>query len=272
MSGVALADRVRDKAAVIASELAAEGGPVRLTVISTADRCAGSRLRQFSALADSSNVRVDVLDLGESADSHTIASALRDLQSDPRIHGVVLFGRSATEPSAAEDDDAIALLEEARVEHLKDVAGTAGVPVTVLALQSVLDHCRIDVYGKDTVVATRSRILYDHMRFVLERRGATMHMDAECATTGPPCTEGVDVLIRTGDLQPEPSLNPGAVVLDVSAHALGAGPTLAASADVFPDAAAVAPFREAVGPVALALLLSNTVHAAAPHLPRCHGA
>ncbi|MFF9772312.1 hypothetical protein ACF1HJ_01275 [Streptomyces sp. NPDC013978] len=269
MSAVAVADRVRSKVAVIASELAAEGGPVRLIVISTADRSATSRLRHFTALADSSNIGVDVLDLGASADRHIVVSALHSLETDPRIHGVVLFGRPAPEPPTAVDDT-IALFEEARTDRLKDVASTAGVPVTVLALQLVLDHCGLDLRGKDIVLATRSRILDEHMPHVLERQGATVRLDTGWSADRHPRAEGVDVLIRTEGSKADPSLNPGAVVLDASTHALGAGPTVAASADVFPQAAAVFPFCEAAEPVIQALLLRNAVHAAAPHLPCCN--
>jgi methylenetetrahydrofolate dehydrogenase (NADP+)/methenyltetrahydrofolate cyclohydrolase len=173
-------------------------------------------------------------------------------------------------------------IDEARViraiDPVKDVDGlhplNAGelylgrptlVPATPLGIMALLDEYRIRLEGQRAVVIGRSSIVGKPMAHLLLQANATVTICHSRTVDLARHTRDADVLVAAvgvaGLVSPE-LVKPGATVIDVGMNRTEAGLV----GDIDPGAAEYAshltPVPGGVGPMTIALLLRNTVHAA----------
>ncbi len=127
----------------------------------------------------------------------------------------------------------------------------------------LLDSARIDIAGRHAVVVGRSPILGKPVGMLLLGRDATVTL---CHSH----TDGLPEVVRTGDLvvaavgRPDyirgDWIKPGAVVVDAGYNPGNIGDV--ALSEAVGVASAITPVPGGVGPVTIAVLLEQTVHAA----------
>jgi methylenetetrahydrofolate dehydrogenase (NADP+)/methenyltetrahydrofolate cyclohydrolase len=217
-------------------------------------------------------VHGEVHELAGSSSEADVLAKVRALNAHPSIHGMIV---QLPLPGAI---DPQRVLQSIAVE--KDVDGfnwsNLGAlvdghmrltPCTPLGVVHMLDRAGIEIEGRHAVVIGRSSIVGKPLALLLIARGATVTV---CNSRTPRLgdfTRSADILIAaagraglvTGDM-----VKPGAVVIDVGINRLPNG-KLAGDVDyaaVSAVAAAISPVPGGVGPMTVAMLVSNTVAAA----------
>lgn len=249
-------------AAVLAGD-----NPASVTYVHMKRRaCDKAGIRSVERVFDASASQSDVLD------------AVRALNADPDVHGILV---QHPMPKNLDEDEILAAVDPA-----KDVDGIGRsslgdlvlghpsfVSCTPAGMVELLDRYKLPIEGKHAVVVGRSVILGKPLALLLTNRNATVTVchsrtrdladiirqaDILCACLGKP-------EFITGDM-----LKPGAVVLDagynrVEGRATDVGDChFDSCASV---ASAITPVPGGVGPMTIATLLANTVTGA----ERAHG-
>lgn len=212
-------------------------------------------------------------EFGADATQEEIMNCIRELNADPTIHGILV------QHPLPKGLDEYAVLSE--VSPMKDADGIGRgslgdlvngaadfVACTPAGMVELLDRYSIPIEGKRAVVIGRSVILGKPLALLLLNRNATVTVchsrtqnlaevireaDIVCAAVGRP-------EMITGDM-----LKPGAVVLDAGYNRVpGRDKDVGdchyeSCAEV---ASAITPVPGGVGPMTIAVLLSNTVKAA----------
>ena len=202
----------------------------------------------------------------------TLLATLREINSDPSIHAILL---QLPLPDGLDEDAAINAIAPA-----KDVDGLhpfnlgnllAGkpilVPCTPAGCLEILDHYGIELTGAEAVILGRSRLVGKPLAQLLLGRHATVTMCHTRTRDLAAHTRRADVLcvaagkagVVAGDMIKE-----GAVVIDVGITRLDTG-KLVGDVD-FESASrrarAITPVPGGVGPMTIAMLLRNTLVAA----------
>lgn len=206
-----------------------------------------------------------------------VEDLLDQLNEDPEVHGILLQLPlpKGLDSTAATD----------RISPLKDVDGltpiSAGllalgrprfVPCTPLGIQVLLERTGAKVEGSNVVVVGRSNLVGRPISLLLSLKGPSANATVTLCHTGTTDlqahTTQADILIVaagapggiTGDM-----IKPGAVVIDVGisrgADGKLVGDVEFASASEI--AGAITPVPGGVGPMTVAMLMSNTAEAAA---------
>jgi methylenetetrahydrofolate dehydrogenase (NADP+)/methenyltetrahydrofolate cyclohydrolase len=217
-----------------------------------------------------------------------LASIVHGLNANRKIHGILV---QSPLPKHI-DEEAMTLL----IDPAKDVDGfhpfNVGLmligkpgllPCTPHGIIKLLEHYQIDPDGKEVVVVGRSNIVGKPVAAMLMQKGimanATVTVAHSRSKNLPEITRRADILIAaigrpntiTGDM-----VNPGAVVIDVGVnrienaaakkgYSLVGDVDFAACAD---RASYITPVPGGVGPMTIAMLMSNTVTAAELSLPK----
>jgi methylenetetrahydrofolate dehydrogenase (NADP+)/methenyltetrahydrofolate cyclohydrolase len=246
--------------------------------------------------AGETGLRTDLVRLPESAALDDVLSAVKELNRSDAHDGILVQSPlpAALGPSAEQ-----AVFDT--VDPAKDVDGfhpeNVGrlvqgrptlVPCTPSGIIELLDRTGIEIKGRRAVVIGRSDIVGKPVSLLLLHRHATVTICHSRTVDLPEVARAADILVvaigRAGFVTSS-FVKPGAVVIDVGmnqvddrSRALGlfpeGHPRLAAFdrrgsvlvGDVHPQVAEVAgaltPVPGGVGPLTIALLLSNTLHAA----------
>jgi methylenetetrahydrofolate dehydrogenase (NADP+)/methenyltetrahydrofolate cyclohydrolase len=218
------------------------------------------------------DVHGEVHELAGSSTEADVLARVQALNAHPAIHGMIV------QLPLPKGIDPQRVLQSIAVE--KDVDGfnwsNLGAlvdghmrlaPCTPLGVVHMLDHAGIEIEGRHAVVIGRSSIVGKPLALLLIARGATVTV---CNSRTPRLgdfTRSADILIAaagraglvTGDM-----VKPGAVVIDVGINRLPNG-KLAGDVDyaaVSAVAGAISPVPGGVGPMTVAMLVSNTVAAA----------
>jgi methylenetetrahydrofolate dehydrogenase (NADP+)/methenyltetrahydrofolate cyclohydrolase len=203
---------------------------------------------------------------------------LRQLNDDPAVHGILL---QLPLPAGLDEAEAIGVISaEKDVDGLTPVnlgrllAGESTlVPCTPAGCVEILDHYGAELKGAEAVVVGRSRLVGKPLAHLLLARHATVTMchtrtreladhtrraDVLCVAAGRPGT-------ITGDM-----VKPGAWVIDVGINRLDTGKLVGDVdfASVSPRVHAITPVPGGVGPMTVAMLMRNTLHAAQRQLAR----
>jgi methylenetetrahydrofolate dehydrogenase (NADP+) / methenyltetrahydrofolate cyclohydrolase len=199
------------------------------------------------------------------------------LNDDPAVHGILVQmplpkhiapARVIEAISSAKDVDGYSVESAGRL-----VAGLPGFrPCTPWGCMKLIESTGIDLRGKHAVVIGRSNTVGKPMALLLLQADATVTV---CHSKTPDLgvhTRQADVVVaavgRAGTLT-GPMVKPGAIVIDVGMNRNTAG-KLCGDVDfasVAEVAGAITPVPGGVGPMTIAMLLSNTVDAA----ERAHG-
>lgn len=278
LDGKALAQQVRSQVTAEVAQLQAETGMIPgLTVVLVGGNPASQvyvRNKQNACKAAGMNGTLERLPIEVS--QAELVAVIDRLNADPTVHGILV-----QLPLPPQIDERL-ILE--RIDPRKDVDGfhpenvgllTIGsprfVPCTPLGIRELLIESGVTTRGAHAVVLGRSNIVGKPMALLLLRKGKGGDATVTVCHTGsrdiPSITRQADILIaavgRPEQVQAD-WIKPGAVVIDVGIHKREDG---SLCGDVhYPSvsevASAITPVPGGVGPMTVAMLLRNTLHAA----------
>ncbi|HEY1370266.1 MAG TPA: bifunctional 5,10-methylenetetrahydrofolate dehydrogenase/5,10-methenyltetrahydrofolate cyclohydrolase [Gaiellaceae bacterium] len=272
LDGKALAARVREEVAADVREL----GDVGLaTVLVGDDPASDIYIRRKHEAAREVGIQSHDRRLPASIEQDELLEIVAELNSDPAIDGVLVQS-----PLPGHLDEARVI--EA-VEPAKDVDGfhpvNAGrlylgrpwlVPATPLGIMQLLDEYRIQVAGARAVVVGRSNIVGKPVLHLLIQANATVTVCHTRTVDLPRHTLDADILVVAAGraaLVSADMVKVGAAVVDVGMNRTEGGLV----GDVDPGAAEraqfITPVPGGVGPMTIAMLLSNTIKAARARRP-----
>ena len=199
---------------------------------------------------------------------------LQAVNEDDSIHGVLLFRPL---PRHLNEDKIVnALAVEKDVDGITDLSmasvfmgrGAGYAPCTPSACMRILDHYGIDCTGKKAVVIGRSLVVGKPAAMMLLKKNATVTVCHTKTVDMPAVVREADVVIvaagRAGIVGAD-YLRPGQVVIDVGINR-GADGKLHGDvnfAEAGEKAGYITPVPGGVGPMTRAMLMLNTVEAAA---------
>jgi methylenetetrahydrofolate dehydrogenase (NADP+)/methenyltetrahydrofolate cyclohydrolase len=268
IDGKALALKVR---AQVAEDVAEFGEPVCLATILVGDDPA-SHIYVGSKHKASHEAGIDSRDhrFPEPTPESEVLDLIADLNADDEVDGILVqlpLPDHMDEPKVTRS-----------VDPAKDVDGfhplNAGllylgeplhVPATPLGVMRMLAEYGVEIKGAEAVVVGRSEIVGKPMASLLLAEHATVTICHSRTEDLPGHTRRADVLVaavgRPGTVTPD-MVKPGATVVDVGVTRTDSGIV----GDVDPAVAEVAglmtPVPGGVGPMTIAMLLSNTLQAA----------
>jgi len=203
---------------------------------------------------------------------HKLATTLEQLNADPTVTGILL------QLPLPDHLDAAALI--ARIDPDKDVDGLTTLsagrlaqgapglrPCTPSGVIELLDASQIPIEGAHAVVVGRSELVGKPLAQLLLQRNATVTICHSRTRDVNAVCKQADILVAAAGvpgLIGAESVKPGATVIDVGIHRTDDGLRgdvgFAAVSEV---AGAITPVPGGVGPMTIAMLLQNTVTAAA---------
>ncbi len=212
-------------------------------------------------------------DLPGSSSEVDVLKLLDQLNRDPDVHGIIVQLPVPKHLDARRLSQAIAVEKDVDGFNWKNlgalVEGAPGIlPCTPRAAMMMLDHAKIQIEGRHAVVVGRSNIVGKPVALLLIGRGATVTV---CNSRTPDLgavTRQADILVvATGKagLITRDMVKPGAAVIDVGINRLPSGKIAGDVAfDEVKDVAGwITPVPGGVGPMTVAMLVENTVNAAA---------
>ncbi|MDX1931594.1 MAG: bifunctional methylenetetrahydrofolate dehydrogenase/methenyltetrahydrofolate cyclohydrolase FolD [Capsulimonadales bacterium] len=230
-------------------------------------------VRMKRKACEKAGIRSVAHEFGADATREQLLDTIRALNADPTIHGILVqhpLPRGLDEfeilAAVAPEKDADGIGRASLGDLVKGEANF--VSCTPAGMVELLDRYGLPIAGKHAVVIGRSVILGKPLALLLLNRNATVticHSKTENLTD---ITRQADILCAcvgrpemiTGEM-----LKPGAVVLDAGYNRVpGRGQDVGDCdfASCAAVASAITPVPGGVGPMTIALLLSNTVKAA----------
>ncbi|WP_037908861.1 bifunctional 5,10-methylenetetrahydrofolate dehydrogenase/5,10-methenyltetrahydrofolate cyclohydrolase [Actinacidiphila yeochonensis] len=274
MDGAGLARRVVEEAAARAAELTRRTGaaPCLATVLVGEDPASVTYVRMKQARSAKAGILSRHIGLPATTTTSELVDTLTALSDDPDVHGILL-----QHPVGPHIDERAAF--EAIAPH-KDVDGVTthsfaamsfGLPgfvsCTPGGIMRLLDEYAVELAGRHAVVVGRSAILGKPAGMLLLARDATV---TYCHSR----TANLSAIVREADVvvaavgRPRlirgEDVKPGAVVIDAGYSAGNVGDVDFDSART--RAGLITPVPGGVGPMTIAVLLAQTVAAAARQL------
>lgn len=272
IDGKAIAAKVREEVAQEVKALQAQGVTPGLAVVLVGNDAASQvYVRSKEKACAQVGINSVVHRLPEETTQTELLALIRKLNQDPTVHGILV-----QLPVPKHIDPKVVQMA---VSPDKDVDGfhplnvgrlwanrPGHIPCTPLGIMRLLDESQVELAGKKAVVIGRSDIVGKPMAALLLQRNATVTIcHSYTQNVAEECREADIVVVAVG----KPGfikgewLKPGSTVIDVGINRLPTG--LVGDVD-FPSAAEVAgkitPVPGGVGPMTIAMLLSNTVQAA----------
>ena len=284
IDGKTVARKVLDECQAALVKLAEKGIRPGLAVVLVGDDPAsrayvGSKDRTCRELG----LHSEKIELPATATQEDVLEVVRRLNADPAIHGILV----QSPPPAHIDEAAIVRA----INPAKDVDGfhpenvarlaledpAAFVPCTPLGCQRLLMEYGIETAGARVVIIGRSMIVGKPLAMLLMARGpggdATVTVAHSRTRDLPSVCREADILIaaigRPGFVTAD-FVKPGAVVIDVGINRVAdsttkSGYRITGDVDyeaVAPLCRAITPVPGGVGPMTIAMLISNTLKAA----------
>ena len=223
------------------------------------------------------------LELPASTTQSDLLNRVEELNRDPKVHGILV----QSPPPKQIDEAAIVRALDPRKDvdgfHPLNVAKlamgdpTGFVPCTPLGVQRLLIESKIDIAGAHVVVLGRSMIVGKPVALLLMQKAkggdATVTVAHSRSKNLEEITCSADILIAAigrAHFVKADHVRDGAVVIDVGINRVDDPSTErgyrlvgdVAFAEVAPKAKAITPVPGGVGPMTIAMLMSNTVKAA----------
>lgn len=284
IDGVAIARSIREEAAREAARLTERGTRPGLAVVLVGEDPASTvYVRSKGKACDEAGMHSVTFTLPGSSSQADLVSVVNVLNRDPLIHGILV---QMPLPKHMDPDAVIRA-----IDPRKDVDGfhpvnvgklligerDGFVPCTPLGIQEMLKRSGVETKGAEVVIVGRSNIVGKPMAALLVQdasgANATVTVCHSRTRDLSAHTRRADIVIAaagragliTGDM-----LKPGAVVIDVGMNRIAAEPAARRDrlvGDVDFDSASVVaskitPVPGGVGPMTIAMLLSNTVKSA----------
>jgi len=223
------------------------------------------------------------LELPASTTQSDLLNRVEELNRDPKVHGILV----QSPPPKQIDEAAIVRALDPRKDvdgfHPLNVAKlamgdpTGFVPCTPLGVQRLLIESKIDIAGAHVVILGRSMIVGKPVALLLMQKAkggdATVTVAHSRSKNLEEITCSADILIAAigrAHFVKADHVRDGAVVIDVGINRVDDPSTErgyrlvgdVAFAEVAPKAKAITPVPGGVGPMTIAMLMSNTVKAA----------
>lgn len=193
-----------------------------------------------------------------------------DLNNDTKIHGILV---QLPLPKGLDEGEIIN-----RIDPAKDVDGfhpinvgklcigeEAFIPCTPAGIMHMMDTIGYDPSGKKAVVLGRSNIVGKPMAQLLLQRNATVTLcHSKTKNLAVECRQADILVAAVGrpEMVKADWIKPGAVVIDVGISKIGTKTVGDVAFEQAKNAAGwITPVPGGVGPMTIAMLLSNTVHA-----------
>jgi methylenetetrahydrofolate dehydrogenase (NADP+)/methenyltetrahydrofolate cyclohydrolase len=284
IDGIAIARRVRERVALDAAELKAQGIVPGLTVVLVGDDPASAfYVGAKEKACTEAGMNGETIRLPATTTEAELLAVVDRLNADPAVHGILV---QMPVPKGINPQAVIR-----RIDPLKDVDGfhpvNAGkvligdadgfAPCTPAGVQVMLTESGVDTSGKEAVILGRSTIVGKPMAALLIQSGK----GADCTVTI--ChsrtkdlaahTRRADILIAAigkPEMVTADMVKPGAVVIDVGINRVD-DPSAKKGYRIVGDvrfdevrevASRITPVPGGVGPMTIAMLLANTVRAA----------
>ncbi|MFJ9839728.1 bifunctional 5,10-methylenetetrahydrofolate dehydrogenase/5,10-methenyltetrahydrofolate cyclohydrolase [Kitasatospora sp. NPDC101155] len=276
MDGTDLARRITETSAAAAEEIREHTGasPCLATVLVGEDPASVTYVRMKQARCAKAGIHSRHVALPASVSTSGLVEAVTALSEDPDVHGILL-----QHPVGAHIDERAAF--EA-IAPDKDVDGVTmhsfaamgfGLPgfvsCTPGGIMRLLDEYGVDLTGKHAVVVGRSPILGKPVGMLLLGRDATVTYCHSRTVDLPLVVREADVLVAAVG-RPRfingADIKPGAVVIDAGYNPGNVGDVDFETARR--RASLITPVPGGVGPMTIAVLLAQTVDAAARQLAR----
>ncbi len=212
-------------------------------------------------------------DLPAQSSERDVLRHIDTLNRDASVHGIIVQLPLPKHLDARRISQSIAVAKDVDGFNWRNLGalmeGTPGiVPCTPRAAMVMLDSAKIRFEGRHAVVVGRSNIVGKPVALLLIARGATVTVcNSHTADLGA-ITRQADVLVvATGKagLITRDMVKPGAAVIDVGINRLPTGKIVGDVAfdEVKVVAGWITPVPGGVGPMTVAMLVENTVNAAA---------
>ncbi|MBA4864370.1 bifunctional 5,10-methylenetetrahydrofolate dehydrogenase/5,10-methenyltetrahydrofolate cyclohydrolase [Streptomyces sp. PSKA54] len=276
MDGTGLARRIVEATATNAAEISQRTGvaPCLATVLVGDDPASVTYVRMKRARCAKAGIRSRHIGLPASTTTAELVDTLTALSHDPQVHGILLQHpvgpgideRAAFEAIAPEKDvDGVTMHSFGTMSF-----GLPGfVSCTPGGIMRLLDEYGVELTGKQAVVVGRSPILGKPVGMLLLAQDATVTYCHSRTADLPAIVREADIVVAAVGrprLIHGQDVKPGAVVIDAGYNPGNVG-------DVDFDTARtrarlITPVPGGVGPMTIAVLLAQTVEAAAQ---QCHG-
>lgn len=280
IDGTAVADGIREQIADEVKRLVDAGGrPPGLGVLLVGDDPASAiYVRMKTAACEQAGFHSEQVNLAAGASQEQVLAAVRVLNEDPRIHGILV---QLPLPGDLDEDAVVRAIDPVRDAdglHPENVARLAmGVPrvlpCTPAGVMELLRHEDTALRGAEAVVVGRSNLVGRPVARLLLLADATVTVAHSQTADLAAVTRRAEVLVVaagrpglvTGDM-----VRPGATVIDVGINALpplreGGRRRVVGDCDresVGAVAGKLSPVPGGVGPMTIAMLLQNTLQAA----------
>jgi len=215
----------------------------------------------------------------EYSSQYEIKEEISRLNKDERIHGIII---QLPLPSSLDEYailDSVSILKDVDGLHSTNISALnrkGGVPyfipATPLACLELLDRYNIPIAGKNAVIINRSRLLGLPLHDLLLKRDATVTMCHSKTVDLPSIISRADILVsavgRSHSFSiPGSCIKKGATIIDAGISISQVGDKRHIRGDVDFESAsqvcgAISPVPCGVGPLTVAMLLSNTVSGA----------
>jgi len=283
IDGRAIAEKVYVDLRLEIAELKSKGITPGLAVVLVGnDPASRAYVRSKDKVSRELGLHSVKLELPASTTQNELLVRVEELNRDPSIHGILV----QSPPPEQIDEAAILRALDPRKDvdgfHPLNVAKLAlgdesgFVPCTPLGVQRLLIESKIEIGGAHVVILGRSMIVGKPLALLLMQKApggdATVTIVHSRSRNLAEITRSADILIaaigRAGFVKAE-HVREGAVIIDVGINRVNdpaneRGYRLVGDVDfenVAPKAAAITPVPGGVGPMTIAMLMSNTVKA-----------
>lgn len=273
IDGNAIASKIRTKLKMRAKNLAAHGMQAGLAVILVGDDPASSiYVRNKAKACKESGIRSEVYNFPEETPQETVLQHIRALNVNPEIHGILVQLPLPSHFVSQCIIAAIAVEKDVDGFHPCNVGALVTgnalfFPCTPYGVMMILKERVVLIEGQHAVVVGRSNIVGKPMSLMLLEKGATVTTCTSKTRDLAEHTQTADILVVAtgrprmimGDM-----VKSGATVIDVGISRMSDG-SLCGDVDfasVSKKAGRITPVPGGVGPMTIAMLMSNTIEAA----------
>jgi methylenetetrahydrofolate dehydrogenase (NADP+) / methenyltetrahydrofolate cyclohydrolase len=273
IDGKALAARLRTELTSRVAQLKATGrGPGLAVVLVGDDPASAVYVRNKIKACEDCGIRSVFEKLPAEVSEAELLAVISRLNADPTLHGILVQLPLPRHLNAQRILESISFDKDVDGLHATNAGLTLmGVPhfrsCTPYGVMKMLESIDIELAGKHAVVIGRSNMVGKPMSMLLLAANATVTICHSATRDLPSITRQADVLVAavgrramvTADM-----VKPGAVVIDVGTNKTPEG-KLAGDVDfdaVKEVAGWISPVPGGVGPMTIAMLLTNTVESA----------
>ena len=283
IDGIAVADRVLEECAAQISDLKSRGHTPGLAVVLVGDNPASrSYVRAKDRMCQRIGMHSVKLELPAETTQAELLAVVDQLNHDPAIHGILV---QSPPPKHIDEQAVILAIDPAKdvdgfhpvnVGKLAIGDGSGFVPCTPLGCQRLLIEAGVETAGANVVMLGRSMLVGKPFALLMMGKGKGGDATVTVAHSRSRDLRGIlrsaDILVvaigrpnfvTAGDVRE------GAVVIDVGINQVDdpsakRGYRLVGDVDfagVAPQCAAITPVPRGVGPMTIAMLMSNTIKA-----------